>query len=299
MLLLCFLLLSLNICSCFLTNQYSIGTMSQSKHSTTFERSADEHDNTATQPSEAASSVDFARLLGRLKTTPRTGWVRRGVPKWESVADHSWRVAALSLLLPQDFNLQKCIAMGVLHDVAETLTGDICPEDQVSKQEKARMETEAVEKVASLLGQCSSSGEEGGDYSKGTCEQQMLSLLHEYETRESKEAIGVKDLDLLDMIIQADEYEERFDMDLGEFFDGTPVSRFRTPAIQSIAQEVHNQRANRIKARQEEETRNSGNCITESDAAFVAEFSKASSMSSEQVEQVVKAMRAWDKTSKE
>lgn len=60
-------------------------------------------------------------------------------------------------------------------------------------------------------------------------------------TRKSKEAIGVKDLDLLDMSIQANEYEERFGLDLSEFFEGTPVARFRTLSLQSNAQEVHDQ----------------------------------------------------------
>jgi len=240
--------------------------------------------------SQAEAAVDFARLLGRLKVTPRTGWVRRGVPKWESVADHSWRVAALSLLLPNDFDLTKCIAMGVLHDVAESLTGDICPDDNVSKEDKARMEAEAVEKITMLLGKAS---RETDIDSNNSTAQQLLSLLHEYEERESKEAIGVKDLDLLDMIIQAGEYEERFGLDLSEFYDGTPVSRFRTPAIQEIAHEVHDQRKTRIESQVNDDNKD-GDCVSKRDAAFVAEFSASSNMSSEEVKQVVKAMRAWD-----
>lgn len=305
-------LVALNSCSGFFINhQYSyctLCTMSQLNQSNSVEdasaNGSGDHvkANEQQQPtssdtnSNAEAAVEFARLLGRLKVTPRTGWVRRGVPEWESVADHSWRVAALSLLLPHDFDVNKCIAMGVLHDVAEALVGDICPEDNISKQDKARMETEATEKIAMILSQVGR-GANGEDSSNENA-QQMLSLLHEYEERESKEAIGVKDLDLLDMIIQAGEYEERFGMDLREFFDGTPVDRFRTPAIKTIAQEVHGQRRARVEA-QERNERVSLNrdCISESDASFVEEFAKASSMPNEQVEQVVKAMRAWDKKS--
>lgn len=246
---------------------------------------------------QAQAAVEFARLLGRLKITPRTGWVRRGVPRWESVADHSWRVAALSLLLPEDYDLTKCIAMGVLHDVAESVTGDICPDDNVTKEAKAQMEAEAVDKIVSLLDRVKGATDNNSSRSSA---QQLLSLLHEYEKRESEEAIGVKDLDLLDMIIQADEYEERFGSDLSEFYDGTPVSRFRTPAIQSFAQEVHDQRRARINTLDRDARKlNHGNDMSESDAAFVAEYSKASKLSSQEIEQVVKAMRSWDKKANE
>ena len=37
----------------------------------------------------------------RLKRTPRTGWVMRGVPDAESVADHSYGVAFIALLLAE------------------------------------------------------------------------------------------------------------------------------------------------------------------------------------------------------
>lgn len=249
----------------------------------------------AEQTSQAQAAVEFARLVGRLKVTPRTGWVRQGVPKWESVADHSWRVAALSLLLPSnDVDLNKCIAMGVLHDIAESLTGDICPGDNVSKGEKQRRESEALDALSSKLSQATvATGTE--DSNRTTASEQLVALMHEYETRESNEAIGVKDLDLLDMIIQADEYEERFGLDLSDFFDGTPVTRFRTPAIQNVAQVIHDQRKLRMKAQEKVSVPKNGKSISKSDAAFVNEFCQASNnMSREEVEQIVKALRMWD-----
>jgi hypothetical protein len=45
------------------------------------------------------STLDFVQLTLQLKQTLRTGWVLRGVPRAESVADHSWHVALLSLFL--------------------------------------------------------------------------------------------------------------------------------------------------------------------------------------------------------
>jgi hypothetical protein len=39
---------------------------------------------------EDVAALEFCRLIGRLKITPRTGWVRREVPGYESVADHRY-----------------------------------------------------------------------------------------------------------------------------------------------------------------------------------------------------------------
>lgn len=38
------------------------------------------------------TAVELFTLIGRMKTTKRTGWVERGVPRPESVADHSYRM---------------------------------------------------------------------------------------------------------------------------------------------------------------------------------------------------------------
>lgn len=212
------------------------------------------------------AAVEYAKICGGLKRTKRTGWVYRKVQDPESVADHSWRVAALCLLLLDEkrnsdacditkeeeesasnsIDVAKCIQLAVVHDLAEAIVGDIAPADNVSKTEKARMEEEAIITISDKL---SVYKEGAGDY--------LLHLFEEYEARESREAIAVKDLDLLDMIIQADEYEcEAFSscnngsspLDLQEFFDGTGVKRFQNECIRDVAAEVHRQRNERVRA---------------------------------------------------
>jgi len=54
---------------------------------------------TAQTMMDSQSALDFVQLTLQLKQTLRTGWVLRGVPRAESVADHSWHVALLSLFL--------------------------------------------------------------------------------------------------------------------------------------------------------------------------------------------------------
>ncbi|CAA9568358.1 MAG: hypothetical protein AVDCRST_MAG19-2516 [uncultured Thermomicrobiales bacterium] len=54
----------------------------------------------APPPGPIVGLARFLRRVGRLKTTPRTGWLDRGVPTAavESVADHSFRTALLAWL---------------------------------------------------------------------------------------------------------------------------------------------------------------------------------------------------------
>lgn len=54
----------------------------------------------APTPAPIAGLARFLRRVGHLKTTPRTGWLDRGVPNAavESVADHSFRTALLAWL---------------------------------------------------------------------------------------------------------------------------------------------------------------------------------------------------------
>lgn len=74
------------------------------------------------------AALRFLKIAGDLKRTPRTGWVYSGVREFtrvESVADHSWRMAAAAFLFSNDplYNVGKMIQMAVLHDIAEAIIG--------------------------------------------------------------------------------------------------------------------------------------------------------------------------------
>ena len=233
----------------------------------------------------AAAAVEFARMVGRLKTTPRTGWVRRNVPGYESVADHSWRVAVLSLLLEGTGNVTKVMQMALIHDLAECIVGDITPEDPISDAEKQALELAAMQRLSNLLQQA-----------VGVDTSPLPTLFQEFEERATPEAQAAKDLDLLDLILQANEYEERYDhLDLSEFFASTPVERFQHVRLRAVASHVHAQRAARRKEEDciEKPQRNAA-LLTSSDVAFVAEFSQASTLSAEQIGSVVQALRQWE-----
>jgi hypothetical protein len=54
----------------------------------------------------ATNVLSFMEIVGNLKRTKRTGWVRSGIELPESVADHSYRMAMLSNMI-MDPNIDK------------------------------------------------------------------------------------------------------------------------------------------------------------------------------------------------
>ena len=73
--------------------------------------------------------ADFLFELGMLKNLPRSGWQTIGIKQCESVADHSFRTAAIAYVLAKMENLpaektEMVLAAALFHDLAETRTGD-------------------------------------------------------------------------------------------------------------------------------------------------------------------------------
>mmetsp|Transcript_568 Transcript_568/g.728 ORF Transcript_568/g.728 Transcript_568/m.728 type:complete len:330 (-) Transcript_568:1633-2622(-) len=177
--------------------------------------------------------VAFLRVVSKLKREKRTGWVLRNVKEPESVADHSFGVAMCTMLI-EDENLdwRKACQMGLVHDLAEAIVGDIAPSQGISEQDKHRMEREAMRKVVDdILG--------GSVRAK-----EIHDLWNEYEARESGEARLVKDIDRLEMILTAEGYEESGGgcCDLGEFFEGVR-GKIQHPTVRSWQAVIERDRA--------------------------------------------------------
>mmetsp|Transcript_11863 Transcript_11863/g.35978 ORF Transcript_11863/g.35978 Transcript_11863/m.35978 type:complete len:155 (+) Transcript_11863:371-835(+) len=147
----------------------------------------------STGPVEPSKVLDFLRVVGGLKRTKRTGWVHRGVDDPESVADHSYRMAMCAFLADGDaYDRNRVMKLAVVHDLAESLVGDIAPHQKVSNEDKARMELEAMERITSSIGHEAIAAE-------------ILDLFTDYEEQRTPEAQLVKEIDKFEMIVQADE----------------------------------------------------------------------------------------------
>src|SRR4051794_3581465 len=82
---------------------------------------------------------------GRLKRLKRSGWLRVGLPDPESVADHSYRLAIMALLLGPRLGVDadRLVRLALLHDLAESRVGDLTLLDPVSSADKAALESAA------------------------------------------------------------------------------------------------------------------------------------------------------------
>ena len=134
--------------------------------------------------------------LCQLKQLYRQGWLRGGVSRerCESVAEHSFGCAVLASWLAQayypELDVCKVLSMALLHDFGEIYAGDVIPSDAVEPEEKHRSEAGSVAKVfANLPG--------GAAY---------LSLWEEFECNETAEARFVRQIDRLEMGLQAGVY---------------------------------------------------------------------------------------------
>lgn len=161
----------------------------------------------------------IADLMGRvqsLKELKRQGWVARGVPDPESVADHSYGVAILALVFARRLNLDpgRVLTMALLHDLGESIIGDIIPADNMDDGEKAAAEEQATREVLERL---DSSGE-------------LIELWLDFHYRRSPEGQLISQLDRLEMAFQADRYENATQLDLGEFFTYVE-ERLQTPEL--------------------------------------------------------------------
>ncbi|MDD4556528.1 MAG: HD domain-containing protein [Alphaproteobacteria bacterium] len=133
----------------------------------------------------------YVEILGKIKDLKRTGWQIRKVSDAESVADHSFGVALLTYLLcPDSLDKQKCLEFAIIHDLAEAIVGDFTPK-QISKEEKHKLEIEAIQKIATDL-----------NYPK------LAEQFIEYEKQDCEEAKFVKKADRLDSVLQAKYYQE-------------------------------------------------------------------------------------------
>ncbi len=150
--------------------------------------------------------LDFFKDAGDLKRIPRSGWVKRGVPAPESVADHTFRTTLIAMVLSDLHGLdtQNAMRMAVLHDLAEVIIGDPLPKERsggdVDLREEAAMKS-LLEKLPERLKAL---------YNK---------TWQEFREGTSEEARLVREADTLERLLQAFEYESGGALGLQEFWE--------------------------------------------------------------------------------
>ncbi len=157
---------------------------------------------------ELTARLDFLRAVEPLKDTLRSAYTATGRP--ESTAEHTWRLCLMALLFEDhypDLDILKLIKICIIHDLGETIGGDIAAVDQVEGTNKNHEERKDLEQLASPL--------------SAKIKEKILSLWDEYEQAFSPEAKLAKAMDKLETILQhtqgknPPEFDYGFNLDYG------------------------------------------------------------------------------------
>jgi putative hydrolase of HD superfamily len=138
--------------------------------------------------------INFLEITGILKRTQRTGWVDIGVYQPESVADHTFRTSVFCMLYADIETLDplKLLRMALIHDLPEAIIGDLMPNQKT--EETRKNEENAINKMLSLLPE--------------TQRENYLAVWNEYQQGKTKEAKAVRQIEKIEMALQATEYEK-------------------------------------------------------------------------------------------
>ena len=136
-------------------------------------------------------------IAEKLKFELRHSWLSSG--RQESVAEHTWRMSLIAILLEpyleKPIDIAKTLKMIIIHDLVEAVYKDIPAFDTMNnealKQVKSLKEREAIEKIKNTL-----------DKELG---QHVHDLWHEFEDKVSYEAKVANAIDKLEVQLQHNE----------------------------------------------------------------------------------------------
>lgn len=179
--------------------------------------------------------------LQRLKRLDRTGWTLRGLPNGtESVAAHSFGVSVAAMFLVDELaargiavDSERVLRMALLHDWAETRTGDMprTATDYFGVAARKHAETAAFSDVVKEIGIAALYRE----------------LFEDYEGRGTSEARLVKAADVIDLLVQALALERAGARGLDEFWEVVQDTDFQLEGeaekiVRSILKDLVNMR---------------------------------------------------------
>ncbi len=156
--------------------------------------------------------LQFYVLCNKLKNLIRSGWIDWNVQREriESVAEHIYSTQMLAIAMYSEFNydldLTKVIKMLAIHELEETIIGDITPY-QIETKEKMEIGHRAILKSLEPLSD----------------KQHWIDLIMEFDARKTKEAIFAYQCDKLECDLQCKLYDEENCVDLNDQKSNTVI----------------------------------------------------------------------------
>ena len=146
------------------------------------------------------AAMRFYLLATKLKYKIRSGWDKNHwnikSDRIESIAEHVYGTCILAISLNSEFKLnldmEKVLKMLVIHEIGEVLIGDITPFDNITPEEKQRIEHQAMQKVIGDL----------------VNKDELFNLLLEFDTHITEESKFAYLCDKIEADIQAKFYQD-------------------------------------------------------------------------------------------
>lgn len=174
------------------------------------------------QPHPLHGVATFVHEVGHLKHLPRSGWLLLGIRPPESVAEHSFRVGMIGLVLAaiEGADPGRTAALCLMHDVHETRIGDV---PSVGRTYVTTARPEAVTR----------------DQTSGMPDEvakMLQDLTGEYEDTQTVESKVAHDADKIETLIQAREYDMQGYAT--EPWAETSIQALRTESGKQLAQAI-------------------------------------------------------------
>lgn len=165
---------------------------------------------------EIEGLLDFLRAAEGLKTATRSGCTSTG--EAESVAEHTWRLCLMALVLHPafpDVDFARLVKICIVHDLGELVHGDVpAPEQARRRTPKAGEERRDLVRIVAPLAV--------------GCRDEIVALWDEYEAARTPEARLAKALDKLETILQHTQgrnppgFDYRFNIAYGREYTAEP-----------------------------------------------------------------------------
>lgn len=172
---------------------------------------------------ELAGILDFLRNAERLKIQYRTGYTSDG--RAESVAEHTWRVSLMALLLGPAFpevDFARLVKICLVHDLGEAIGGDVPAPEQARRAAAGLATGKGEQERRDLLALVAPL--------PPALQEEIVALWDEYEAAATPEARLAKALDKLETILQhtqgrnPPDFDYRFNLEYGRAHTaGAPV----------------------------------------------------------------------------
>lgn len=167
--------------------------------------------------------------FAQLKNLFRKGWMEVGVPEkdCESVADHSFMSALLAYIITEqyrpDLDAQKVMMIELFHELGKIHLGDVTPSDNVSEQKEIEAGRETITKVFAGLPNA----------------QKYIDLWTESVKEETAESKFARQVDILEMTLQASFYEKmKYPNQTIEEFFSYAKEKLTAPELKPILEDI-------------------------------------------------------------